>query len=180
MTIQQHIYCMNYVLQMYYVIFFSLDPADYMAYLNATTYVAEITADTPFGTPVLYFSAVVDGSAFTLPVVLLTLVENNLVERIFKLSNGRIDQQYFGLTPDPATNTITIVNQVVYSDDPRNAPLGDRPPTLPATFGMSINLVAVGTAGGGGTPVPVDRGVRAFVTVNPPPGEHLGSSCFCM
>ena len=75
---------------MYYVIFFSLDPADYMAYLNATTYVAEITADTPFGTPVLYFSAVVDGSAFTLPVVLLTLVENNLVERVFTFRNGRM------------------------------------------------------------------------------------------
>ena len=52
----------------------SLDPADYMAFLNATTYVAEITADTPFGTPVLYFSAVIDGSAFTSPFILLSIL----------------------------------------------------------------------------------------------------------
>ena len=150
----------------------SLDPADYMAFLNATTYVAEITADTAFGTPVLYLSAVIDGSAFTSPYVLLGLLESNLVERVFKFPNGRNDQQYFGLTPNPATNTITIVNQVVYSDDPRNAPTpapGQPPPTvtLPQTYGMSINLVAVDTV----TQVPVDRSVRAFVTVNPPPGE---------
>ena len=165
---------MNYVLQLYYVIFFSLDPADYMAYLNATTYVAEITADTPFGTPVLFFSAVISGSAFITPVFLLTLVENDLVERTFKFSNGRNDQQYLGLAPDPITNTITIVNQVVYSDDPLNTPPGAPPSslTLPATFGMTITLVAFDTAPGT-TPVPVDRSVRAFVTVNPPPGEHL-------
>jgi len=115
---------------------------------------------------------VIDGSAFTSPYVLLGLLESNLVERVFKFPNGRNDQQYFGLTPNPATNTITIVNQVVYSDDPRNAPTPApvQPPptvTLPQTYGMSINLVAVDTV----TQVPVDRSVRAFVTVNPPPGE---------
>ena len=144
-----------------------IDPADYMASLNATTYVAEITADTPFGTPVLYFSAVIDGSAFNLPLILLSIIENNLVERVFTFPNGQRGEQYIGLTPDPATNTITIESQIVYSDDPRNAPQGQSPPTLPATFGMSINLVAVDTV----TQVPVDRSVRAFVTVNPPPGE---------
>ena len=145
-----------------------------MASLNATTYVAEITADTPFGTPVLYFSALIDGSAFISPFVLFTLVENDLIERVFKFSNGRNSQQYVGLTPDPATNTITIVNQVVYSDDPRNT---EPPYSLPATFGMSINLVAIDTAGSTGS---ADRDVRAFVTVNPPPGEPLASACDCI
>ena len=142
-----------------------------MVSLNATTYVAEITANTPFGTPVLYFSAVIDGSAFTTTIVFLSFFENNLVERVFKLPNGQDYQQYFALTPDPATNTITIVNQIVYSDDPRNTPQGSTPPTLPATFGMNITLVAVDTAAN--PPVVVDRVVRAFVTVNPPPGELL-------
>ena len=156
-----------------YICHCPLDPADYMASLNATTYVAEITADTPFGTPVLYFSAVIDGSAFTTPLILLSIIENNLVERVFTFPNGQRSVQYIGLTPDPATNTIIIENQIVYSDDPRNTPEGQLPPTLPTTFGMDINLVAIDTFGGGvgGTPDPVDRSVRAFVTVNPPPGE---------
>ena len=89
-----------------------------MVSLNATTYVAEITANTPFGTPVLYLGAVIDGSAFALPVVFLSFIENNLVERVFKLPNGQNDEQYIGPTPDPITNTITIENQIVYSDDP--------------------------------------------------------------
>ena len=87
-----------------------IDPADYIASLNATTYVAEITADTPYGTPVLYLSAVIDGSTFTLPFILLSIniVESSLIERVFTFPNGRNDEQYIGLTPDPATNTITI------------------------------------------------------------------------
>ena len=142
-----------------------------MISLNATTYVAEITADTPLGTPVLYLGAVIDGSAFALPVVFLSFVENANVERTFKFSNGQNDVQYIAPTPDPTTNTITIVNQIVYSDDPRNAPQGTTPPTLPAVFGMSINLVAIDSAAN--PPVAVERSVRAFVTVNPPPGELL-------
>jgi len=155
-----------------YICHCPIDPADYMASLNATTYVAEITADTPFGTPVLYLSAVIDGSAFTSPYILLSIVESDFVERVFKFANGENDQQYFGPTPDPVTNIITIVNQIVYADDPRNTPTpapGQPPPTvtLPQTFGMAINLVAVDIV----APVPVDRSVRASVTVNPPPGE---------
>ena len=142
-----------------------------MVSLNATTYVAEITADTPFGTPVIYFSAVVDASAFTVPVIFLTVGRNGRVERVFKFSNGRNDEQYFTPpTPDPITNTITIVNQIVYSDDPRNAPEGQSPTTLPATLEMFITLVGFdSSAPMQGT---VDRSVSAFVTVNPPPGEH--------
>ena len=143
----------------------SLDAADYMASLNATTYVAEITADTPFGTPVLYLSAVIDGSAYTSPFISLSIIESNLVERVFKFPNGGNNQEYCGLTRDPATNTFSIVNQVVYSDDPRSGPTSV---TLPRTFGMSINVGVVDTVG---PPNPVDRDVRAFVTVNPPPGE---------
>ena len=149
-----------------------------MVSLNATTYVAEITADTPFGTSVLYLSAVIDGSAFAAPVVLLTLVQSGLRERVFMFSNGRTYEDYFDLTPDPTTNTITIVNQLVYSDDPRNTPQGVTPPTLPATFGITISLVAIDIAAN--ATVVVDRIATAFVIVNPPPGEYLGHSCFCM
>ena len=153
------------------------DPADYTISLNATTYVAEIIADTPFGTPVLYLGAEIDGSALPSPSVFISIVENGLVERTFKFPNGQNYEQYFDLTPDLTTNTITIVNQIVYADDPRNAPPGQTPPTLPVTLGMNINLVAVDTTFS--PPVLADRSgsVRAVVTVNPPPGENLVSFC---
>ena len=98
-----------------------------MVSLNATTYVAEIVADTPFGTPVLYLSAVIDWSAFIEPFVFQTFVQNDLIECTFKFPNGRNDEQYFAPTPDPINNTITIVSQIVYSDDPRNSPPGSTP-----------------------------------------------------
>ena len=86
---------------------------------------------------------------------------------MFRLQNGDTLQN-FVLTPDPGSNTITIVTQIEYVDDPRNIRPGADPVTLPATFGININLVAL-------NPSPlttVDRSVRAFVTVNPPPGKN--------
>ena len=87
--------------------------------------------------------------------------------RVFRLQNGGTSET-FVLTPDPGSNTITIVTQIEYVDDPRNIRPGADPVTLPATFGININLVAL-------NPSPlttVDRSVRAFVTVNPPPGKN--------
>ena len=112
----------------------------------------------------------VDGSAFTIPVLFLSVGGNGRIERVFKFSNGQNDDQHVGLTPDPTTNTITIVDQIVYADDPQNAPPGDTPPTLPITLEMTITVVGFDSV----APFQsyVDKIVRAFVTVNPPPGEH--------
>ena len=100
--------------------------------------------------------------------VLLTLAENDLVERVFEFPNGQNHEQYRGLTPDPGSNTITIVTQIQYVDDPRNIRSGADPVTLPATFGMNINLLAFNPS----TATAVERNVRAFVTVDFPPGEN--------
>ena len=135
-------------------------------FLNATTYVANITADTPFGTPVIYLSAVIGNPDFN--NVVLSLVENDLVERVFNFPNGVIEEQYSNLIPDAGSNNITVTTQIQYVDDPRNTQPGSDPVTLPATYGMNINLVAFDFR----TLTTVDRSVRAFVTVYPPPGEN--------
>lgn len=148
------------------IFFFPLDPPNYIAFLNATRYIAEITVITPIGTPVIYLSVVIGNPSFT--IVLLALAENDLVERVFEFPNGQNDEQYLGLTPDPGSNTITIATQIQYVDDPQNIRSGADPVTLPATFGMSIHLVARNPS----TATQVERNVRAFVTVDFPPGEN--------
>ena len=147
------------------LVLFPTDATGFIAAFNATTYVAEITADTPFRTPVLYFSAVIGNPAFT--NILLSFVENDLVERVFKFPNGQISQN-FVLTPSAGSNTITIVTQIQYVDDPRNVRAGSDPVTLPATYGMIINLVALNPR----TATFAEMSVRASVTVDPPPGEN--------
>ena len=145
--------------------FFPLDPPNHIVSLNATAYVGEITADIPFGTPVLYFSAAIGNPDFNR--VFLSLSENDLVERVFKFPNGQTSQT-FVLIPDAGSNTITIETQIQYVDDPRNIRPGSDPVTLPATYGMNIDLVALNPT----TVTIVDRTVRAFVTVDLPPGEE--------
>ena len=98
---------------------------------------------------------------------MLTLNENDLVQRVFRFPNGR-DSQNFVLTPSAGSNTITMVTQIQYADDPRNVREGSDPVTLPATYGMNINLVAFNLSTG----TFAEMSVRAFVTVDPPPGEN--------
>ena len=146
------------------LVLFPIDATGFNAAFNATTYVAEITADTPFGTPVLYLSAVIGNQDFI--NIFLTLVENDFVERVFKFYPNGATSQNFVLTPNSGSNT--IVTQIQYVDDPRNVRPGSDPVTLPATYGMNINLAALNPI----TTTIEDRSVRAFVTVNPPPGEN--------
>ena len=91
--------------------------------LNATAYVAEITVDTPLGTPVIYFAVSINNSAFTItPDIFLNLAASaDIVQRSFRFSNGMVDEQHRGarLIPD-STNTITVTSQIQYAADPRN------------------------------------------------------------
>ena len=89
------------------------------------------------------------------------------MERVFKFPNGRNNEEFLNPMPDPGSNTITIETQIQYVDDPRNSPSGSVPVTLPAEFGMNINLIAIVST----SATLVDRSVRAFVTVDPPPGK---------
>ena len=146
--------------------FFPLDATGFTASLNATIYVANITADTSFGTPVIYLSAVIGNPDFN--TVFLAIGENDLMERVFKFPNGRNNEEFLNPMPDPGSNTITIETQIQYVDDPRNTRRGSYPVILPATYGMNINVIAVDLT----TIAIVNRTVRAFVTVDLPPGEN--------
>ena len=100
--------------------------------------------------------------------VFLSFGASDLVERVFKFPNRQNNEQYRNLVPDAGSNTITIETQIQYVDDPRNIRPGSDPVTLPAEYGMNINLLAVDPS----TPDSIDINVRAFVTVDPPPGEN--------
>ena len=145
------------------LVLFPIDATGFNAVFNATTYVAEITADTPPGTPVLYLGAVIGNQDFI--NIFLTLVETDLVERVFKFPNRQTSQN-FVLTPSAGSNT--IVTQIQYVDDPRNIRPGSDPVTLPATYGMHINMAALNPL----TATIVDRTTRAFVTIDLPQGKN--------
>ena len=131
--------------------------------LNATAYVAEITVDTPLGTPVIYFSVSINNSAFTItPDIFLSLAASaDIVQRTFRFSNGMVDEQHIGvrLIPD-STNTITVASQIQYAADPRN---GSDQVFLPDTYEITIHVIVNGPL--------IERRVNAMVTVNPPTGE---------
>lgn len=144
--------------------FWLLDPANFTLSPNATTYVAEIAVNTPFRTPVLFLGVVINSSAFTnSAAVLLSFVDGNqLVERIFKFSNGQNDEQQMHSLPD-TTDTIILMSQIQYVDDPRNTAPGSDPVTLPTAYEVNIIVTA--------SPPLTIASVGAIVTVNPPPGE---------
>ena len=100
--------------------------------------------------------------------VFLSFDENNLVLRVFKFPNGQNSEQHRNLVPDAGSNTITIETQIQYVDDPRDVSPGSDPVTLPAEYGININVLAVDST----IPDSMDMNVRAFVTVDPPPGEN--------
>ena len=100
--------------------------------------------------------------------VFLSFGASDLVERVFKFPNARNDEQHRNLVPDAGSNTITIETQIQYVDDPRNTRPESDPVTLPAEYEMNINVLAVDSS----TPDSMEMAVRAFVTVDPPPGEN--------
>ena len=100
--------------------------------------------------------------------VFLSISESGLVERVFKFPNALNNEQYRNLAPDAGSNTITVETQIQYVDDPRDVSPGSDPVTLPAEYGMNINVLAVDPS----APASMEMDVRAFVTVDPPPGEN--------
>ena len=117
--------------------------------LNATTYVAEITVDTPLGTPVIFLGVSINLS--NTPLVYLTLL--NTMNDLFKFSNGMNDEEHFPGSTN--TDTITIESQIVYNGSNLTLP--------PDTYELTIHVVVT-------SPVIEVRG-RAFVTVNLPTSE---------
>ena len=118
--------------------------------LNATRYVAEITVDTPLGTPVIFLGVSINRS--NAPLVYLVL--SNDMNNLFKFSNGLNDEEHHPGSTN--ADTITIESQIVYNGLNLTLP--------PDTYELTI-LVAVIT-----NPI-IDLRWRAFVTVNLPTSE---------
>ena len=128
------------------ILLLPLDPVNYAVSLNATRYVAEITVDTPLGTPVIFLGVSINLS--NTPLVYLALL--NDMNDLFKFSNGMNDEEHFPGSTN--TDTIAIESQIVYN--------GTLPPD---TYELTIHVVVT-------SPVIEVRG-RAFVTVNLPTSE---------
>ena len=133
------------------ILFLPLDAVNYAASLNATRYVAEITVDTPIGTPVIYLSVSINRFGFTDTQVFLTLLNNT--NDLLKFSNGKNDEQH--LPGSTNTNTVTIESRILYN--------GSNPALQPDTYELTIQVVVINPL------IQVRR--RAFVTVNLPTGE---------
>ena len=112
----------------------------------------------------LFLGVVINSSAFTnSAAVLFSFVDGNqLVERIFKFSNGHNDEQHTPSLPD-TTDMIILMSQIQYVDNPWNTAPGSDPVTLPTAYEINIMVTA--------SQPPTIASVRAIVTVNPPPGK---------
>ena len=137
------------------ILLLPLDPVNYAVFLNATRYVAEITVDTPLGTPVIFLGVSINHSNTQL--VYLTLL--NTMNNLFKFSNGMNDEEHRPGSNN--TDTITVESQIqLYNGSNLALP--------PDTYELSIQVVVVTSPVT--NPVIETRG-RAFVTVNLPTSE---------
>ena len=156
-----------------------------MAILNATTYVADITVDTPLLTPIIHITLFIDNVFFQNPqLVFLSLVRNDLVQNTFKIDVREsvtepedfvnFEDIFFGATnpTDPdITPVIVIERDIVYFAEP--------PPDiqLPITFDFDISAVVVSRSGSG-VPGPGFTELQSLgiVTVDIPPGKAIAAT----
>ena len=135
---------------------------NYRVAINATRFTVNITADTPLGTPIIYFSITVENTYFNNPqAVLLSIVRNHETERVFKLGHGANDEDIFYgvLNPRPADSfpNFTVERYIIYDNVPSDV--------LPAVFDFDINVVVVARSGSGLSPPFEDAMSLGEVTV---------------
>ena len=117
--------------------------------INATRFTANITADTPLGTPIINFSITIENTYFNNPqAVLLYIVRNDETGRVIKLGNGAIDEDIFYgvLNPRPADSfpNFTVELYIIYDNVPSDV--------LPAVFDFDVNVVVVARSDSGLSP----------------------------
>ena len=134
-------------------------PDVYSVQADATAYFGSVLTNATFGTQVFQFRIVVDLSDFNndLDFIVLIMVQNNLVERIFKFSDGT-NQRTFQIAANGGIDAVTalrvfpeislieaMMNRVVVLEDYiiyQAAPPSDL--ELPTTFSFDLNLIVVG------------------------------------
>ena len=159
-------------------------PDNYMAVFNATTYVTEISVDTPELTPIINITLYIDNVFFQNPqLVFLSLIRSNLVQSAFKFdvrdtggdeSFINFEQIDFGVTNpvDPDVTPIIVIERtIVYFD---NTLLDDTP--LPVTLDFDLSAVVVSRPGLDPDPGAVNVASLGIVTINPPPGKTIAAT----
>ena len=123
---------------------------------DATAYFGRVLTNASFGTEVFRFRIVIDLSRFNndLDAIVTIMVRNNLVETIFKFSDGR-NTRTFGIASQGGIDTVNasrvfpeirlIENRLVVFEDYiiyQQAP----PSTLeqPTTLDFDLNIIVVG------------------------------------
>ena len=152
---------------------------------DATAYFGSIVTNATIGTPVFPFRIVIDLNAFAgdLSAVLLIMNRNNLVDAIFKFSDGENTRRFMfdnGIVAENALGMLRrefslIENRFVVFEDfiiYQQAP----PPSLelPTTLDFDMSIIAVGI-----DPSNSQSGRFAVgnVTLIPPPGEYMITIC---
>ena len=124
---------------------------------DATAYFGRIQTDTPLGTVVFSFRIIIDRTQFTnndLSAIIVSLVRNNLVQNIFRFSDGTTDRQFLiGLAGGiDAANSSRVFPEIrlhdsryiVYED---SVIYQQAPPSsleLPTTLDFDLNILVVG------------------------------------
>ena len=124
---------------------------------DATAYFGSVQTTDPIGTVVFPFRIIIDLNSFTnndLSAIILNLVQNNLVQRIFRFSDNTNMRQFLigvegGIVAVNASRRfpeIRLFNNryVVYED---NITYQEAPPSaleLPTTLDFELNLLIVG------------------------------------
>ena len=134
-------------------------PDVYSVQADATAYFGRVLTNATFGTQVFRFRIVIDLSDFDndLDFIVLIMVQNNLVERIFKFSDGT-NQRTFQIGSNGGIDAVNasrvfpeirlieaMMNRFVILEDYviyQAAPPSDL--TLPTRLSFDLNLIVVG------------------------------------
>ena len=123
---------------------------------DATAYFGTVLVNDPIGTQVFHFRIVIDLNRFNndLNAIVILLIRNNLVESIFKFSNGQ-NQRTFGIAAQGGIDAVNvsdvfpeirlIENRLVVLED--YVIYQQAPPVtleLPTTLDFDLNLIVVG------------------------------------
>ena len=123
---------------------------------DATAYFGSVQTDAPFGTEVFRFRIAIDLSRFDddLAAIVVIMVRSNLVERIFKFSDGQ-NQRTFAIAARGGIDAVNashvfpeirlLENRLVVFED--YVTYQEAPPpnlNLPTTLDFDLNLIVVG------------------------------------
>ena len=124
---------------------------------DATAYYGSLQTDTPLGTEVFPFRIVIDRNRFTnndISAIIVSLVRNNLVQSIFRFSDGSTDRQFLinlagGIDAANASRLFPEIRlydsrYILYED---SVIYQQAPPStleLPTALDFELNILVVG------------------------------------